>query len=809
MPVSSVTRSLQSVLLRSRLADWPSRPRRRLTWLAVGAVVVSVLSGGGTAWGASSSAEAYRAVSGATASGDYQVTIDGHTASVTAYKDVAYTSFAFQRPASVTVARTGGLLTGARLLPAGRASVTASSASTLTFTIPSPADLVLTVPGAPRLFLFADALGASPMAPAGQNVHDVTGLGVDPAGPAVQTAQIQHAIDTVAGQGGGVVYFPPGRYLTGTLEMRSHVTLFLGDGALIQGTGNPSDYPVDPGRTETGTNGRTMTFSRLIYFDGVHNAGITGRGVIDGDGKALRQAGRNSNLIRVVSSQDVRISNVVLRDSAAWNTHVLYSTNVQVDNVRIINDVTNPNTDGVDVDSSSATTVQNVFAYVGDDALVVKATDNSDLLADPHGITFRDCVLVTNKTAMKLGTESLASTFSNIQFQGNAVVAADRAIGLVSSDGAAFRDIGYTGNTVYQANHVFEESLAPRTGSTAAGAIDGVTVDQLQVFDYHPSGNITTNNNSGFAFVGYNVDHQVAGLTFTDVSVNGWLLTGSFVAAERARLNFGPYVQEVAFQVTGPAPTPVDVQLASAGTMKAGKGASITATFTDQGTSGRPITNLRLTLQTPLGWDVQPATADSFTAVPPGQQVQTTWTVTPPAGFFGATTLYAQASYQDPSGNRQLSVLSDGATASVQSDLVTNVSPAELADLRIAQPGTQFLADRTYTLSSVPDALMGGVLIPGANADKSATSPADYLTFDVSRDATIYAAFDLRGQGTWWPAWLADDGFQLTGMQIQDSDHPYAVFEKQVPAGQVVLGPNSSIPNASNLNSYFTIVTPR
>lgn len=183
--------------------------------------------------------------------------------------------------------------------------------------------------------------------------------------------------------------------------------------------------------------------------------------------------------------------------------------------------------------------------------------------------------------------------------------------------------------------------------------------------------------------------------------------------------------------------------------------------------------------------------------------------MTPPGGLSGTSTLYAQASYQDPSGNRQRSVLSDGAAISVQSDLVTNVSPAELADPRLAQPGTQFLADRTYTLSSVPDALVGGVLIPGANADKAAATPADYLTFEVSREATIYAAFDLRGQGTWWPAWLAADGFQLTDMQIQTSDHPYAVFEKQVPAGQVVLGPNSSIPNASNLNSYFTIVTPR
>lgn len=789
---------------------WRSQRRRLPRMLGVLALLAGVLVTAGPSWGAGSpTVQVYASAPGATASADYQVSVAGQDAFVTAYKDIAYADFAFQQTVSVSVTRVSGSLSGARLLPDGLASVTSSNGSTVTFTLSRPANLVLTVPRAPRLFLFADSLNASPAQPPSGTMQNATDLGVDPASTQVQTAAMQQAIDAVAAHGGGTLYFPPGRYLSGTLDMRSHVTLFLADGALIQGTSNPADYPVDAGRTESGTNGQTMTFSRLIYFDGVQNAGITGRGVIDGDGKNLRQAGRNSNLIRVVNSQHIQLSNVVLRDSAAWTTHILHSSDVQVDDVRVINDVTNPNTDGVDVDSSSAITVQNVFAYVGDDALVVKASNNSGLLAEPHDITFRGCVLLTNKTAMKLGTESLAGTFSGITFDDNSVVDADRAFGLVSNDGATYQDITYTGNTVYQTNHLVEVSLDPRSGTQAAGAIDGVTFDGLRVLDYHPSDNNTTNNKTGFAFVGYNVDHQISGLTFRDVSVNGWLLTGYLAAAKRALLNFGPYVQPVTFTVTGPAPTPVDVTLSAPDQIKAGEAASLTATFTDQATSGQPISSLHLTLQVPLGWDVQPATPDTFATVAPGKQAQTTWTVTPSEDFFGAATIYAQASYQDPSGNRQPSLLSDGATVSVLTDLVQNVIPDKLAELRVTQPDAQFLIDRTYTLSSVPNPLLGGVLIPGANADKGAATPPDYLTFDVNRDATIYAAFDTRGQGSWWPTWLAADGFQLTDMQIQTSDHPYSVFQKQVSAGHVVLGPNSSIPGASGNNSYFTIVTPR
>jgi polygalacturonase len=60
----------------------------------------------------------------------------------------------------------------------------------------------------------------------------VTDFGAIPNGKTLNTDAIQRAIDTCAEAGGGTVVFPPGRFLSGTLELRSYVDLFLEAGAV-------------------------------------------------------------------------------------------------------------------------------------------------------------------------------------------------------------------------------------------------------------------------------------------------------------------------------------------------------------------------------------------------------------------------------------------------------------------------------------------------------------------------------------------------------------------------------------------------
>ncbi|GLY90292.1 glycosyl hydrolase family 95 catalytic domain-containing protein [Actinoallomurus iriomotensis] len=142
----------------------------------------------------------------------------------------------------------------------------------------------------------------------------------------------------------------------------------------------------------------------------------------------------------------------------------------------------------------------------------------------------------------------------------------------------------------------------------------------------------------------------------------------------------------------------------------------------------------------------------------------------------------------------------------INSDLVTVEQPDKLHALVRAAVGAPVYVDRGYTVTDLPGALDGATMIRGANDDSKLTEPADYLTFDLTRPATVYVAFDTRGEGSWWPGWPADQGFTRTDMTVQTSDRPLAVFKKTVPAGQVRLGPNSGVSGQGG-SSYVTFVT--
>jgi len=77
------------------------------------------------------------------------------------------------------------------------------------------------------------------------------------------TGAIGKAIDAAVSRGGGTVYFPAGTYLTGPIHLRSHITLYVDEGATLKFSTDFDDYlPMVQSRWE----GITVTnFSPLIY----------------------------------------------------------------------------------------------------------------------------------------------------------------------------------------------------------------------------------------------------------------------------------------------------------------------------------------------------------------------------------------------------------------------------------------------------------------------------------------------------------------------------------------------------------------
>ena len=106
-----------------------------------------------------------------------------------------------------------------------------------------------------------------------QTEQTATVWGVKSDGVTDNTGSIQRAIDYISAHGGGTLYFYVGRYLTGSIELKSNVTIHLAEAAVLVGSTNIYDYKGAPA---------------LIWADGAENVCVTGKGVIEARGTALK-----------------------------------------------------------------------------------------------------------------------------------------------------------------------------------------------------------------------------------------------------------------------------------------------------------------------------------------------------------------------------------------------------------------------------------------------------------------------------------------------------------------------------------------
>ena len=113
-------------------------------------------------------------------------------------------------------------------------------------------------------------------------VCNVRDFGAAGDGQHKDTAAIQSAIESCAKSGGGTVFLPPGRYLTGAIIAKEATLPWnVGPGAAMLGSEDPADYPLH----DSAYGGERKSISSLIYADGVEDVTLTGRGTIDGQGQ--------------------------------------------------------------------------------------------------------------------------------------------------------------------------------------------------------------------------------------------------------------------------------------------------------------------------------------------------------------------------------------------------------------------------------------------------------------------------------------------------------------------------------------------
>ncbi|KAL2341728.1 hypothetical protein Fmac_009668 [Flemingia macrophylla] len=205
-------------------------------------------------------------------------------------------------------------------------------------------------------------------------------------GKTLNTIAFQNAIfylKSFADKGGAQLYVPSGKWLTGSFNLTSHLTLFLEKGAVIIGTQDPSHWDVvEPlpsyGRGLEVPGGR---YQSLINGYKLHDVVITGNnGTIDGMGMVWWQwySSHSLNhsrphLVEIVASDYVVVSNLTFLNAPAYSIHPVYCSHVHIQNVSVSTPPESPYTVGIVPDSSDNVCIEDCIIDMGYDAISLKS----------------------------------------------------------------------------------------------------------------------------------------------------------------------------------------------------------------------------------------------------------------------------------------------------------------------------------------------------------------------------------------------------------------------------------------------------
>ncbi len=258
---------------------------------------------------------------------------------------------------------------------------------------------------------------------------DIRDYGARSGGAVLNTAAFQQAIDACHGAGGGVVQCPPGAWLTGCIELRSHVELRLAPGCRIVGSPKLEDYaPLVADGFHTERSPEESSHSLLRGVD-AEDVALTGPGVIDGSGLAFYDTSKPGKLDKpdtprprigmFYRCRDVRIEDVTLVDSACWTLWLMQCERVRIRGVAIRGDRRMRNVDGVDLDACRDVTVSDCQMDTEDDCFAIRAIQPLyDAPAVCENIAITNCVLRSACQGVRVGCPAdgviRRCTFSNL-----------------------------------------------------------------------------------------------------------------------------------------------------------------------------------------------------------------------------------------------------------------------------------------------------------------------------------------------------------------------------------------------------------
>ena len=241
------------------------------------------------------------------------------------------------------------------------------------------------------------------------NVRDFGAVGD---GITKDTAAIQKAIDA-----GGMVFFPPGVYISGTLYLKSNGGLELAPGAVLMGSPDIADYnSQDFCPQNSFSTVEKACGAHLIVGLEMHHLTLRGGGRIDGNRKAFFDPAqctrdeftgiRPSQMIFFCECSNITVENLEMTNSPYWTCFLHGCGDVCLHGLTIISEDGVWNGDGLDVDCCRRVCISDCNISTSDDSLAIRASGKHRLLHSPavtEHVTVTNCILRSRQAAIRLG----------------------------------------------------------------------------------------------------------------------------------------------------------------------------------------------------------------------------------------------------------------------------------------------------------------------------------------------------------------------------------------------------------------------
>ena len=355
---------------------------------------------------------------------------------------------------------------------------------------------------------------------AASGTYVITDYGAVGDGKTLNTTAIRQAIEAAKKAGGGRIVVPPGTYLTGTILLASNMSLELQAGAVLKGSSNVRDYSL-PGEGETFSAGARDTASiGLITVRDAVNVSILGPGTIDGSGTSFMDLEKLHNpidylpertrqrrdftdpvfgsddgpvlprprperMILFSNCKNVVLRDLVLVDSPCWTVHLADCDGVNVDGVRIHNNMAIPNSDGIHCTSSKNIHISGCDIRAGDDGIIVSGL--GDKAGVSEHVTVANCTITSRSAGIRVGYGE--NDIRDCIFQNLVIYSSNRGLGVFARDNGSISNILFSDIIIDTRLHTghwwgkgepIHVSAIAQTGQKPVGQIQGVRFSNVQ-----------------------------------------------------------------------------------------------------------------------------------------------------------------------------------------------------------------------------------------------------------------------------------------------------------------------------------------